>query len=780
MRAVQPESQRGRSQRGQAGRWNKPQIPPSLILQPVMGKRKPLSSVAKVIVEIALDREFDYEIPVDLASSIEPGSAVEVPFGKRFARGYVVGLSDRSAHGRLKAVHRVIGDRPLIAPNILSLSRWISSYYMAPIEHAVRTVLPSAVRRHGARFREKLHVVPGAKAVSEKERFLLREASVRRAAVLDVLLGAGQMYLQELVEAAKTTAATVRKLEQDGFLRVAPRAELRNPLAAHAVVRTSPLDLMEQQEEAMALIRASMDTLTPPVVLLYGVTGSGKTEIYLQSIQYALDQGKGAIVLVPEISLTPQTVDRFRSRFGDQIAVLHSALSTGVRHDEWHQVRNGKARIVSGARSALFAPVRDLGLIVVDEEHEHTYKQEESPRYHARDVAVVRGHREGVAVVLGTATPSIETMQNVHCGKYGIAHMPHRVDHRRMPVVRVVDMRAEAAREGRINVLSRDLMLAMQGRLDRREQSILFLNRRGFSTSVTCPKCGFVITCDDCSIPMTYHRQREILCCHLCGARAAVPSACPAPDCRDPAFKYAGIGTQRVESVVQKIFPRAVVRRMDADATTKKGAHERILNAFRAGKIDVLVGTQMIAKGLHFPNVTLVGVVYADSALHLPDFRAGERTFQLLTQVAGRAGRGDVMGEVFVQTFTPHHPSVQAARRLDYEMMFDQEVEFRRELSYPPFTHLVCITVRGPSEQLVELTCRDLLRRLRPKLAESVICSDPSPAPIARVKGKYRFQVILRAFRTGDMTNPLREVLKGFMWPKDVKHVVDVDALSLL
>ena len=739
-----------------------------------------MANVAKVIVEIALNREFDYEIPAAIEEKVELGSVVEVPFGKRFTRGYVIGLADGSDRKKLKRIQRVVGDKPLITPNILGLARWMSSYYVAPIENAVRTMLPSAVRRHGAGFKERLHVVPEPKAHVESQRFALREKSARRSAVLDVLLEGEEMYLQDLVSAAKTTAATVRKLAQEGFVRVAARAELRNPLAGHKVVRTGALELMEQQQEAMRIIRGSMDTLAPPVVLLYGVTGSGKTEIYLQSIEHGLQQGKGAIVLVPEISLTPQTVDRFRSRFGDRIAVLHSALSMGERHDEWHKVRDGKVQIVIGARSALFAPVSNLGLIVVDEEHEYSYKQEESPRYHARDVAVMRGHLEGVSVVLGTATPSLESMRNVQCGKYGVAPMPHRVDHRRMPVMRIVDMRAEAAREGRINVLSRDLMVAMQGRIERREQTILFLNRRGFSTSVTCPKCGHVITCENCSIPMTYHRNREILCCHLCGARGMVPSACPAPDCRDPEFKYSGIGTQRVELVVQKLFPRAVVRRMDADATTKKGSHGRILNAFRKGEIDVLVGTQMIAKGLHFPNVTLVGVVFADTALHMPDFRASERTFQLLTQVAGRAGRGDVMGEVFVQTFTPHHSAVQAARQLNYDMMFDQEVEFRRELSYPPFTHLVCITLSGPSEQLVELTCRELMRQLRPLLSEAVISSDPAPAPIERVKRMYRFQLMLRAPRTKEITTPLRRVLDGFAWPKDVKHIVDVDALSLM
>jgi primosomal protein N' (replication factor Y) len=675
-----------------------------------------LPSVVKVSVEVALDREFDYAVPESLRASVAVGMQVEVPFGRRTVRGYVVGLADHSDIPTLKPLRRLIGEKPLVAPAILELARWMADYYVAPVESAIRTVLPSAVRRAGAGFKEKLHVQPDAMAHDEQARAALRKRSPRRADVLDRLLREREMFLGDLLAAAGTTAPTVRKLETEGFLRIGRRAELRSPTSEGrtSLLPTTPLQLMPQQVEALDLVRRSMDTLDPPVVLLFGVTGSGKTEVYLQAIQYGLDRGQGAIVLVPEISLTPQTVERFQGRFGDRIAVLHSSLSSGERHDEWHRIHDGSARIVIGARSALFAPVHDLGLIVVDEEHEHTYKQEESPRYHARDVAVMRGHREKVSVLLGTATPSLESMHNARSGKYGLAILPHRVDHRKMPVVRVVDMRAEAQREGKIFVLSRDLMNAIQDRLDRREQTILFLNRRGFATSLTCPLCGYVATCSNCSVAMTYHRQHHRLVCHICGDVRPLPQTCPNPDCRDPAFRYAGMGTQRVEDVIAKVFPRAKVTRMDADTTTGKGSHARILNAFRAGEIDVLVGTQMIAKGLHFPNVTLVGVINADSSLHMPDFRAGERTFQLLTQVAGRAGRGDVMGEVIVQTFTPFHPSVQAARQLDYELFYDQEIEFRRELAYPPFAHLACITLSGPQEELVALTARTLARRLQP------------------------------------------------------------------
>ena len=740
-----------------------------------------MAPVAHVIVEIALNREFDYEIPDSLRDAVQLGSLVEVPFGTRHTRGYVIGLAGESAHDKLKEITRVVGDRPLIAPEILELARWISRYYMAPIEHAVRTVLPSPVRKPGARFKERLHVVPEDKAQQALHVDKLRASHARRAKILDLILAEGEIFLSELTTRAKTTAGTVRKLEEEGFVRIASRAELRNPLADQNVLPTEPLELMPQQAGALKAIRASMDTLEPAVILLYGVTGSGKTEIYLQAIQTALDRGQGAIVLVPEIALTPQTVRRFSARFGDRIAVLHSSLSTGERHDEWHRVRDGDARIVIGARSALFAPVQDLGLIIVDEEHETSYKQEESPRYNARDVAVMRGHQQRVAVVLGTATPSLESMHNAQRGKYGLATLPHRVDHRRMPAVRIVDMRSEAAHGGgRIPIFAKDLVMAMHDRLDRREQIMLFLNRRGFSTSITCPICGHVIDCSECSVSMTYHKRHDLLHCHICGARRGVPAVCPNPECRDPAFKYAGVGTQRVEEVVRKLCPRAAVARMDADTTTRKGSHEEILNEFRRGKIDILVGTQMIAKGLHFPNVTLVGVVNADVSLHMPDFRAGERTFQLLTQVAGRAGRGDVMGEVFVQTFTPSNPSIQAARQQNYDLFYDQEIEFRRELKYPPFSRLVCITLTGPSEPLVELTAKELVRQLQSRLSEEIICSDPAPAPLAKARGNYRYQVMLRGPTAAAVTSPVRRAVEAFTWPRDVKHTVDVDALSLM
>jgi primosomal protein N' (replication factor Y) len=737
-----------------------------------------MSRIARVVVDLSLDREFDYRVPAELDDELRLGSRVAVPFGRREAQGYVVGFVETSSFPGLKPIRSIVGKKPLVEENILGLARWIADYYLAPVEQAVRTVLPSAVRKETARFKQQRVVHLTERGGDPAEVFALRKKAPAQAKIIDAL-AAGPAPMPELARAG-ATAALVRALERKGFVSTSDQSVRRRADGGHEVLPTQPLPLMPQQREALDIIRTSMDTRQPPVVLLFGVTGSGKTEVYLQAIDHALKQDGGCIVLVPEISLTPQTVDRFRSRFGDTVAVLHSELSSGERHDEWHRVHEGEARIAIGPRSAVFAPVRNLKLIVVDEEHEHSYKQEEAPRYNARDVAVMRGHRDGCAVVLGSATPCLESLQNAMRGKYALARMPHRVDHRKMPVMRIVDMRQEMEKEGRLNVLSRDLKEAIQSRIERAEQTILFLNRRGFATSLVCPSCGTVARCDQCSVAMTYHKPTDRLVCHICGAQQRVPERCPNAECRDPSFKYSGVGTQRVEDVLLKVFPKARVQRMDSDTMTRKDAYRKTLGAFRAGQIDILIGTQMIAKGLDFPGVTLVGVVAADLSLHLPDFRAGERTFQLLTQVAGRAGRGDLMGEVIVQTFTPHHPAIQAARRLDYDGFIAEELEARKELGYPPFGHLVCVTLRGEQEELVQLTGVSLARRIQEKLDPSVRLGGPSPAPLAKARGEYRYQLMLRAAQTRQMTAPLREVLRDFKWPDAVAWSVDVDALSLL
>lgn len=734
--------------------------------------------IAKVVVEIALDREFDYQVPEALRATVRLGSRVHVPFGHSTARGYVVGFADHSDRHDLKSIAALISPKPLINETMLKLARWIADYYAATIEQAIRTVLPCAVRRKGAGFIEHTLVTLASPVLDEAALTALRRRAPKQAAALDVLQGKGAQPLNVLARASGTTPAAIKSLADKKLVIFTRATTLRDPLADQVILPTVPLALFPEQAAALSLVKQSMDTLKPSVVLLHGVTGSGKTEVYLQAIRYGLNQGRGAIVLVPEISLTPQTVERFRSRFGETIAVLHSHLSDGERHDEWYRIYEGKARIVVGARSALFAPVERLGLIVVDEEHEPSYKQAEAPRYNARDVAVMRGRLESCAVLLGSASPALESFCNVRNGKYALAELTHRVDHRQMPRMRIVDMRVEAEQSGRTDVFSRDLVEAIRQRLDQAEQTMLFLNRRGFSTSVLCPACGYVAVCTHCAVKMTWHKGCDEIRCHICGRVQRTPERCP--KCSAPTLKFSGIGTQRVEAIMRTLFPKARIERMDADTTTHKHAYGRILGDFKAGKIDVLIGTQMIAKGLHFPGVTLVGVICADLSLHMPDFRAAERTFQLLLQVAGRAGRGDVPGEVIVQTFAPFNPAIQAARRLDYQGFCDQELESRKELLYPPFAHLICITLESLRAEAVERTAQALAARLVPALPKTVIMAGPIPAPLSRAKGHYRFQIIMRSASVKVMTVPLKEALKALRCPSGVRLAVDVDALSMM
>lgn len=740
-----------------------------------------MSAVAKIVVDLSLDKEFDYTVPPELAGTVRVGSRVVVPFGRREAWGYVIGFSDCASVDKVKTISAVVGQKALINDDVMELARWMADYYAAPVEQVIKTILPHAVRKKGARFKERFFVALDEKACTEEVCEQLRNKAPKQAMIVDMLRGTRGLYAHQVAKETGTSWAALTALEKKGLIKRTRQTEWRDPSGDHDVVPTAPLPLMPQQEAALKQIKESIDIRKPPVLLLHGVTGSGKTEIYLQAIAYALSRGKGAIVLVPEISLTPQMVERFRGRFGEHMAVLHSHLSEGERHDEWHRLHNGDARIAIGARSALFAPVKKLGLIVIDEEYEYTYKQEEAPRYHARDVAVMRGLRTSCAVLLGSATPSLESIENSRKGKYGLAELPHRVDHRSMPAIRIVDMRQQRGVDGKKGgVLSRDLINAIQERLYRTEQVILFLNRRGFATSLICPACGHVVECDHCSISMTYHKSAQRLKCHLCGAQRRVPDRCPNAECGDPAFKFAGMGTQRVEEVIARCFPKAKAQRMDADVTATQNAYERIFNDYRSGKIDILIGTQMIAKGLHFPNVTLVGVVFADTVLHMPDFRAGERTFQLLTQVAGRTGRGDVKGEVIVQTYTPFHPAIQAVRRMDFTGFMDQELEFRRELFYPPFCHLILVLLRGPSEETLIFSADLFMKSLRAEIGQSAMIAGPTAAPIAKIKGQYRYHVVVRTTSVQRVSEKLKGLLARFKWPPKIKCTVDVDALSLL
>ena len=743
--------------------------------------------IARVSLEIALRKEFDYSIPAELAGQVDVGSRVQVPFGPRKILGVVTAIAEESGHANLKPILKVIGAQTLVTPKVLKLARWIGEYYCCAPETALKSVLPEAVRKEDASWRERLFV----RALPVSGEF--PELPKRQREVWNIVEERRDILLSELVELAATTAATVRKLEDRGLVSVTNEISERDPYAKETILASQPIVLNPAQAVALEKIKTAMDARISPdpnsqlptsTFLLHGVTGSGKTEIYLQAIAHALEKGQGAIVLVPEISLTPQTVERFKARFSSGklqtlVAVLHSHLSAGERHDEWHKIRQGRARIVIGARSAIFAPVEPLGLVIVDEEHESTYKQEESPRYHARDVAVMRGQMENAVVVLGSATPSLESFYNCKKGKFTLLELPERVDNQKMPRTRVVDMR-QTARDGKgTPIFSPQLKEAITQRLERKEQTILFLNRRGYSTSLQCPKCGHVCECPNCSISLTYHRVEQKLACHVCGHSERVPNVCPNEKCKNPAIRFAGTGTQKVEDILGKLFPHARIRRMDADVMKKKDDYRRVLGEFRHGEIDILIGTQMIAKGLHFPNVTLVGIIYADSALHQPDFRAGERTFQLLTQVAGRAGRGDIEGEVFVQAFTPFHPAIQFARRHDFVGFFEQELEFRKQLNYPPFSRVALLTLKGRNEDKVKFSAEHLKRELEKTELKDLTISGPAPAPLLRAENFYRHQIMLRTRAMSRLSQSLAKITATLALPDDVTLAVDIDPVNL-
>jgi len=742
-----------------------------------------MSRFARVIPDRAGDRALDYAIPPELAGAVMAGSRVRIPLRNRLVQGTVIDVLEVCEFDNVKDVAGVIGERPLIKPRLFELGHWLAQYYCCSLESAMACLLPQVVRQAqvGAKKRNVARLL---KSVSPEDLATLEKKAPRQADALRALLSAGDaLPLAEVAALAGVSESVFRTLEKHGWVAVGSEEFARDPHAGESFLPSQDLVLNPEQSAVMEAIHESMaKPAEAKPILLYGVTGSGKTEIYLQTIRGALDAGLSALVLVPEISLTPQTVERFKARFAHMqksVAVLHSHLAAGERHDEWYKVHSGEARIVIGARSAVFAPLDNLGVIIVDEEHESSYKQEENPRYHARDVAVLRARMEGCPIILGSATPSIESWQNGLQGKYQVLRLSQRVDDRKMPVIKVIDMRKAARRSGGGEaVFSVPMLAAIEGRLKKGEQTILFLNRRGFSTTMLCQACGHVCKCPNCSISLTYHRDAQQLACHICGHNERAPKSCPS--CRDPGIRHTGTGTQRVEDVAKKLFPKARIARMDADAMTRKDSYRTTLDAFKKGEIDVLIGTQMIAKGLHFPNVTLVGIINADQGLHVPDFRAGERIFQLLTQVAGRAGRGEMEGEVVVQAFTPESPSIQFARHHDFEGFVDQELELRKMFCFPPFTRMILITVRSEKRELVEFTTQTLVRRLKEAVPDGVVVGEAVPASLEKAKGYYRFQTILRGPAIRPMSRAVQTALSALSWPEEVFVAVDVDPVQLL
>lgn len=736
--------------------------------------------VAKVLIDGQSDLILDYAIPPDMVGVL-PGCRVQIPIRNKKSTGTVLSLSDSSPdwEGRLKAILKLIDPEPLISVPLMQLANWASDYYSVALDQMIRCLLPETIRQENT-AEKKRKVVSIKKTPSKEEIDALYKKAPRQAQILDLFSTLKQACIP-LSEFGTGALSIVRSLEAKGYVDIIEESVKRDPHANDEFTQSTPLPLNEQQQKALEFILDSAKEDSPRPVLLQGVTGSGKTEVYLQAVSRIVASGKSALIMVPEISLTPQTVQRFKSRFANEdfsVAVLHSLLSDGERFDEWHAIRSGKAKIVVGPRSAVFAPLTNLGIIIVDEEHDASYKQESSPRYHGRDLAVLRGYLEKCPVVLGSATPSLESIHNAQSGKYSIVKITERADGQSLPLIRILDMRLEGKNKSGLGIISERLRVSIDKRLEKHEQVILLLNRRGFARSLQCPDCGHVLTCLHCSLPLTYHQTDDRLMCHLCGFKSLTPRICP--ECKSSNIMLQGYGTQKVEELLHRTFPSAKITRIDADVARRKNAVRDILNQFRARKIDILLGTQMIAKGLDFPNVTLVGVLNADLGLYIPDPRAAERTFQLMTQVAGRAGRGDLSGEVIIQTFTPESPCLQYARHHDTDGFSAQELEMRRVFHLPPFSHISVLTIRSPHESAAEYATHTLAKRLHGMIPPTVTMTDPMPAPIPKAHGQFRFQITLKGPNARVLSRLLRQLIQEAKLGEDITAVIDVDAMSFM
>jgi primosomal protein N' (replication factor Y) len=737
--------------------------------------------VATVVFPELPRGEFDYLIPDELRDSLKPGCRVRVPLGRgnRTLVGYCVatGLGS-AAKSRLKAVASLVDATPLISPDILELSKWIADYYLCDRGPALEAVVPAGVRgKAGTRQVAFVHAPTSVVA-----RLAGLKLPAKQRIVMDHVVGSPKAVAVPHIKAAVgCTDAPIKSLVEKGLLtRESRRVYVGDPEAAEVVERTEALTLNKDQEAALGSIVSSLDERRHEVILLHGVTGSGKTEVYIQAIQHVISFGRQAIVLVPEISLTPQTRRRFRSRF-DNVAVLHSNLSNTQRHGEWQRIARGEAQVIVGARSAVFAPVPHLGMIVIDEEHEPSFKQDVVPRYHARQVAVQRAAMAGVPLVLGSATPALESWHRAVQKDYQLVRMPNRVLDRPLPRVSTIDLRNEYQARGPRGSISRPLAQAMKAALSEQGQIILLLNRRGFSTHIQCPACGTTVRCDSCDIALTHHRSGERAVCHYCDFQMPTPPQCPT--CSFDGIRFGGLGTQRLEAEVRARFPTVHCLRMDTDTMRGHGAHEAALNKFRNGEVQILLGTQMIAKGLDFPNVTLVGVINADTGLHLPDFRAAERTFQLVTQVAGRTGRGDKGGRVMVQSFNPEERAILSALHHDYVGFAEQELPERQAFYYPPFTSVMRIVFRGEAESTTEAFADHVGDVITEQLEARHIAArtlGPVAAPLAKLRGKFRYHMLVQTEDRAAVCDVLRTVVDSAKAPKGVQWIIDADAISMM
>ena len=800
--------------------------------------------IAEVITDVSahpVDRPFDYAVPEGMAEVIEPGARVRVPFGNRKVLGFVTGLKEETdvPPARLKPVDELLDPEPVLTGEMLQLADWMKRTTLCFEIDALQAMLPSALR---AKYEKTVHILEPEKLdgevaeiarnrrvvavkefgerllpvlkrlaadgkvsietavrqrtniktekvlhIGESERLMeiresLPKSASRQAELIDWMdthIGLS-VPTKDVMEATGTTRATVKALIEKGAARETEEEVYRKPesgLMPESGGMPGPLTI--EQETAVGEIAQAVGDRRAETFLLHGVTGSGKTEVYMQVIRHVLDLGKEAIVLVPEISLTPQITSRFKRRFGPMVAVMHSGLSAGEKYDEWRKVQRGEVKVVVGARSAVFAPFRNLGVIILDEEHESSYKQEDSPRYHARDVAIRRSEEHGCPVILGSATPSLESYARASKGVYSLLTLTERAKKQPLPEVQVVDMREEL-KNGNRSMFSVPLAEAIRDRLEKGEQTVLFLNRRGYSSFVLCRDCGTSVQCPNCDISLTYHRATERLQCHYCGHEEPVPLTCP--ECGSEHIRFFGTGTQKVQEELHRLLPEARVLRMDVDTTRQKGAHERLLRQFGEGDADILLGTQMIAKGLDFPNITLVGVLSADTMLRLADFRAAEKTFQLLTQVSGRAGRHEKEGEVIVQTYAPEHYAVELAKDQAYEPFYAIEMGNRKRYSYPPFYFVTLIQFSHEDLLKVSETAGNAVRYLSGKLGPDTVIIGPTAAEVARVNNRYRYQCLIKYKKEPKLAGVLSDLVKIYRssWMKEgILMSIDMNPSSI-
>ena len=733
-----------------------------------------MSEYAEVIIDLvsnAVDRPFHYTIPPEMQKDLQPGMRVTVPLGNRRTQGYVLRLLNETAIDNLRDIIAITDPDPILTKEQLALAHWLSLRYYCRTIDALHAMIPASFRKgKQPGLIELIEATPNAAADG------LSRAPVQKEA-LKIILDKGSITRNELVRMG-INSQIINSLEKKGLVK----AFFARPQKVDKKKETpsaKPHLMRNEQAFCFEEIKADLKLLKAQRILLHGITASGKTEIYMRSIDFCLEQGRSALIMVPEISLTPQMIEQFAGRFPGLVAVLHSRLSVAEKNRQWQLIISGEARVVLGARSAVFAPLANIGLIIIDEEHETTYKQEETPRYHARDVAWWRTRYHNAVLLLGSATPSLESYHMAEEGKQKLLKMTARVTPTQLPPVTIVDMRQELKSNHR-HIFSRLLLEELNGVLERDEQALLFINRRGFAGFVLCRECGFVVRCPSCDVSMTMHLDRQIMCCHYCAHEDPVPISCPS--CGGIKIRYFSAGTQRVEDEVKKLFPAVSLIRMDSDTTTSRHAHSHYYRQFRDHQANILIGTQMIAKGFDFPGVTLVGVVAADTALNLPDFRAPERTFQLLTQVAGRTARGSGGGRVIVQTYHPDHYSILAAAKHDYPSFFKEELEHRRQLAYPPFSDLLRFLFSGADEKAVFEAAGWFFGLLEP-VAGSAEILGPAPASLYRIKEQYRVQIILKGETLTRISPAVKKVIREYHnykppWP--VRLAVDFNPLVVL